>query len=137
MKKTFALILTVMLMVTCFVGCGQKGGSDLEYVKEKGTLIVGITEYAPMDYKDENGEWIGFDAEFGRLVAAKLGVKAEFIVLPDWGQKFYELKTKNIDAIWNGMTITDEVKANTNCTDAYVINAQVLVMKADKIGQYP
>ena len=70
------------------------------------------------------------------LVCKELGVKCEFFVLADWGKKFYELETKNIDAIWNGMTITDEVTLNTNCTAPYVVNAQVLVMKADAIGNY-
>ena len=58
-------------------------------------------------------------------------------MLADWGKKFYELETKNIDVIWNGMTITDEVKLNTNCSDPYVVNAQVLVMKADVVANYP
>ena len=137
MKKGIALMLVVLMIAACFAGCGSKEGSDLEYIQEKGVLIVGITDYAPMDYKDENGEWTGFDAEFARLVAAELGVECEFFILSDWGQKFYELETKNIDVIWNGMTITEEVKLNTNCSDPYVINAQVVVMKADAVANYP
>ena len=137
MKKMFALILAVLLMAACFAGCGgSKEDSDLAYVKDKGTLIVGITDYAPMDYKDENGEWTGFDAEFARLVGEKLGVEVEFIEI-NWGNKFFELETKNIDCIWNGMTITEEVNLNTNCSDAYVVNAQVVVMPADKVDAYP
>ena len=125
------------MMAACMAGCGKKdGGSDLEYIKEKGTMIVGMTEYEPMDYKDENGQWIGFDADLGNLVAEKLGVKAEFMVLPDWGQKFTELDAKNIDVIWNGMTITDEVKNNTSYTKPYAINAQVVVMNRDKVADY-
>ena len=89
-----------------------------------------------MDFKDANGNWTGFDAELARLFAEELGVECEFVVLTDWSKKFYELSTKNIDVIWNGMTITDEVKLNTNCSDPYVLNAQVLVMKASAIGQY-
>ena len=110
--------------------------SDLAFIQGKGTMIVGITDYAPMDFKDENGNWTGFDAELAEMVCEELGVKCEFFVLADWGKKFFELETKNIDCIWNGMTITDEVKLNTNCSDPYVINAQVLVMKADVVGQY-
>ena len=137
MKKMFALILAVLLMAACFAGCGgSKEDSDLAYVKDKGTLIVGITDYAPMDYKDENGEWTGFDAEFARLVGEKLGVEVEFIEI-NWDNKFFELETKNIDCIWNGMTITEEVNLNTNCSDAYVVNAQVVVMPADKVDAYP
>jgi len=90
-----------------------------------------------MDYKDDNGEWTGFDAEFARLVAAELGVEVEFFVIADWGQKFYELETKNIDCVWNGMTITEEALLNASVSDPYVVNAQVIVMKADAVGNYP
>ncbi len=137
MKKAFALVLAGMMMCACLAGCGGKSDSDKAYIQQQGVLKVGITENEPMDYKDENGQWIGFDAEFARLVGEKLGVQVEFLVLSDWGQKFYELETKNIDAIWNGMTITEEVRLNTSCTDPYVVNAQVVVMKKDAIGNYP
>ena len=136
MKRMTVLLLVVLLALGCFAGCGSSGDSDLKYIQDKGTMIVGITDYAPMDYKDENGEWTGFDAEFAQLVCKELDVDCEFFVLADWGKKFYELETKNIDAIWNGMTITEEVKLNTSCSDPYVINAQVLVMKADVVGDY-
>lgn len=136
MKKTFALLLALVLALTCLTACGASTSSDLKYIQKKGTMIVGITDYAPMDYKDENGNWTGFDAELAEMVCKELGVKCEFFVLADWGKKFYELETKNIDAVWNGMTITEEVKLNTNCSDPYVINAQVLVMKADAVGYY-
>ena len=136
MKKVFALVLALILALSCLTACGAPSDSDLKYIQKKGTMIVGITDYAPMDFKDENGNWTGFDAELAEMVCKELGVKCEFFVLADWGKKFYELETKNIDCIWNGMTITDEVKLNTNCSDPYVINAQVLVMKADVVGQY-
>ena len=136
MKKMFALLLALVLALSCLTACGASSGSDLKYIQKKGTMIVGITDYEPMDFKDENGNWTGFDAELAELVCKELGVKCEFFVLADWGKKFYELETKNIDAIWNGMTITEEVKLNTNCSDPYVINAQVLGMKADVVSQY-
>ena len=109
--------------------------SDLEYVLNKGTVIVGITDYAPMDFKDENGEWTGFDAEFARIFGQKLGVEIIFQEI-QWSSKFFELESKTIDCIWNGMTISDEVLLNTNCSDAYVKNAQVIVMKADRAAEY-
>jgi len=137
MKKMFAMLLALLLIASCFAGCGASEDSDLAYVKKNGKLVVGITEYAPMDFKDENGEWTGFDAEFAELFAEELGVDCEFFVIADWSKKFYELETKNIDVIWNGMTITDEVKLNTSCSDPYVINAQVVVMKADVVNNYP
>ncbi len=137
MKKMFSLMLVLILALTCLTACGGASAeSDLAYVQDKGTMIVGITEYAPMDYKDENGSWTGFDAEFAQMVCDELDVECEFFVLADWGKKFYELETKNIDVIWNGMTITEEVTLNTSCSDAYVVNAQVLVMKADVVGNY-
>jgi len=137
MKKMITLILAMLLIMSCFAGCGAaKEESDLAFVQEKGKLVVGITDYAPMDYKDENGEWTGFDAEFAEAFAEELGVECEFFVLSDWGKKFFELESKNIDVIWNGMTITDEVKLNTNCSNPYVINAQVVVMKADAVANY-
>ncbi len=104
--------------------------SDVAYIQEKGTLLVGITEFAPMDYPDENGEWIGFDADMARKVAEKLGVEVEFIVI-DWDNKIMELDSKNIDVVWNGMTLTDEVKAAMDCTNAYCNNAQVVVVPAE------
>ena len=136
MKKMLSLILVCMLFASLLCACGGASGSDLAYVQDKGTLIVGITDYAPMDYKDENGEWTGFDAEFARLFAEELDVEVEFFLLSDWGKKFYELETKNIDVIWNGMTICEEVELNTSCSDPYVVNAQVLVMKSDAVGSY-
>ena len=136
MKKLFAFVMVMVLMLSCFTACAKDGDSDMAYVKEKGKLVVGITDYAPMDYKDDNGEWIGFDADFAKLFAKELGVEVEFFVIADWGKKFYELETKNIDVIWNGMTINEDVTLNTNCSDPYVVNAQVVVMKTDMVGDY-
>ena len=135
MKKYIALLLALVLVVTCFAGCGKKDGKkDLESIEKAGKIIIGITDYAPMDYKDENGNWTGFDAEFAKLFAEKLGVEVEFFVIADWGMKFVELETGNIDAVWNGMTITEEAKLNASVSDPYVLNAQVVVAKADKIA---
>ena len=102
--------------------------SDVKYIQEKGKLVVGITEFAPMDYKDENDQWIGFDADMAKLVAEKLGVEVEFVVI-DWDMKVNELDSKNIDCVWNGMTLTDGVQAAMECTNAYCENAQVVITK--------
>lgn len=136
MKKLISLVIAVLLIGSLFVSCGAESDSDLKYVQDKGTLVVGITDYAPMDFKDEDGNWTGFDAEFATLFAEELGVDVEFFVLSDWGKKFYELEANNIDCIWNGMTITEEVTLNTSCSDPYVVNAQVVVMKSDVVGSY-
>ena len=109
--------------------------SDLEYVKANGKLVVGITDFAPMDYKDDNGEWIGFDADMAKAFAESLGVEAEFVEI-DWDNKILELDGKTIDCVWNGMTLTDEVKSAMNCTGAYLNNAQIVVVPADKADQY-
>ena len=102
--------------------------SDVSYIQQKGTLVVGITEFAPMDYKDENGQWIGFDADLAKLVAERLGVEIQFVVI-DWGQKINELDSKAIDVVWNGMTLTEGVTAAMECTNAYCENAQVVITK--------
>ena len=136
MKKLIALVLAILLMLTCFTACGGKEDSDMATIKKNGKIVVGITDYAPMDYKDENGEWTGFDAEFARLFADELGVDCEFFVIPNWGTKFMELETMQIDAVWNGMTITEEAEANSSVSDPYVINAQVVVMKNDVLADY-
>lgn len=152
-KKLIAIVLAALMvvMVAVFAACGGNGGtettnddvttnesvaSDLEYVKNKGKLVVGMTLYEPMNYKDENGELIGFDTEFAQAVAEKLGVEVEFFEIADWDNKFVELSTKNIDCVWNGMTITDEALKNSSVSNAYAKNAQAVVMKADKIENY-
>lgn len=109
--------------------------SDLAYVKEKGVLVVGITDFAPMDYKNEAGEWIGFDADMAKGFAEKLGVEVEFVEI-DWDNKILELDGKTIDCVWNGMTLTDEVKSAMDCSNAYCNNAQVVIVPADKAADY-
>ena len=111
------------------------GESDMAYVQEKGTLVVGITDFAPMDYKDENGEWIGFDADMAKAFAESLGVEAEFVEI-DWDNKILELDGKTIDCVWNGMTLTEDVLSAMECSNAYCNNAQVVIVPADVADQY-
>lgn len=134
MKKLLSILISLVLLCTMIPALAEN--SDLAYIQKKGKLIVGITDYAPMDYL-EDGEWTGFDAEFAREFAKDLGVEIEFFVLSDWGMKFFELDTKNIDVIWNGMTISEDVLNNTSCSNPYVVNAQVVVMKQDALANYP
>ena len=136
MKKMISLMLVLVLALSLLTACGGSSNSDLKAIQDKGKIVVGITDYAPMDYKDENGEWTGFDAEFARLFAEEIGVDCEFFVISDWGKKFLELETKQIDAVWNGMTITEEAQLNASVSDPYVVNAQVIVMKADVVADY-
>lgn len=104
--------------------------SDVAYIQEKGTLIVGVTNFAPMDYKDESGNWIGFDADMAKIVAESLGVEAQFVEI-DWDNKILELQSGNIDVVWNGMTLTSEVTSAMECTNAYCNNAQVVVVPTE------
>lgn len=156
MKKLIALLLAGCMMASMVIGCGSKeeaaeapaateeaaeaedtaeAESDMAYVKEKGVLVVGITDFNPMDYKDENGEWIGFDADMAKGFAEKLGVEVEFVEI-DWDNKILELDGKTIDCVWNGMTLTDEVKAAMDCSNAYCNNAQIVIVPADKAADY-
>ena len=154
MKKILALLLALS-MVFALCACGGSSEpaadtaddaaeapaddaaaeSDLAYVQGKGSLIVGITDFAPMDYKDDNGEWIGFDADMAKAFAESLGVSVEFIEI-DWDNKILELDSKSIDAVWNGMTLTDEVLNSMECSNPYCKNAQVVVVKAEVADQY-
>ncbi len=133
MKKIMALLLTVLTVLgicASFTSCGIDPAKDLENSKENGKLKIGYTIYEPMNYK-ENGKLTGFDTEFAEAVCEKLGVEAEFILI-DWDNKLMELESGNIDCIWNGMTITDEIKAGADVSKAYAKNKQVVVMDSEK-----
>lgn len=151
MKNTRKLltVLLALAMVLSLAACGgekndapaggadaaQTGGSDLAYVQGKGTLIVGITEFEPMDYQDADGNWIGFDADLARAFAESLGVTAEFQLI-EWDSKVMELEGKTLDVVWNGMTLTDDVKAAMECSNPYFNNAQVVIVPKDRADQY-
>ena len=127
MKKKIIASLLCLTMVFSMTACGGKNSdSDVDYIKDKGTLVVGITDFEPMDYKDDSGEWVGFDADMAKMVGESLGVDVEFVEI-DWDNKIMELKSKNIDVVWNGMTLIDEVKSSMECTNAYCSNGQGIV----------
>ena len=151
MKKRLLSGMLAGLMAISMVACGSSADtaasdsaaadttdtateSDVDYIKNKGTLIVVITDFAPMDYKDDNGEWIGYDADLAREVADSLGVDVEFVEI-DWDNKILELQNKSIDVVWNGMTLTPEVTNAMECTKAYLNNAQVVVVNKDKADE--
>ena len=135
MKKIIALALCVVMALSMGACTSKKSKSDLEYVKNKGVLVVGITEFEPMDYKDASGNWVGFDAEMAAAFAASLGVRVEFQVI-EWGEKVLELNGKTIDVVWNGMTLTDEVTSAMECSVPYCNNAQVVVVKKSDASKY-
>ena len=144
-KKLLALLMAGAMSVSVLSGCGGSAAktddssadaadtsasaeSDVDYVKSNGKLVIGITDFAPMDYKEDGSdEWVGFDADMAKAFAESLGVKAEFIEI-NWDNKIMELDSKGVDAVWNGMTLTDEVKTSMNCSDPYATNAQVVVV---------
>ena len=157
MKKIAALLMATLMLALAFTGCAKPAeadtpvsedvtpeleaapaveDSDLAYIVENGKMVIGITEYAPMNYYDEAGKLIGFDTEYAEAVCAKLGVAPEFVVI-NWDTKEMELEAKNIDCIWNGFTITEERKEALEFTEPYVKNMQVVVIKADNAAAYP
>ena len=155
MKKMIALLLAAM-MVLSMAACASKtaetaapadtaepaaastaaaADSDLAYIQDKGTLVIGITDFEPMDYKDADGSWIGFDADMAKAFAESLGVTAEFVEI-DWDNKILELDSKTIDCVWNGMTLTSEVTSSMETSNAYCNNSQVVIVPADKAAEY-
>ncbi|MGN1433559.1 MAG: transporter substrate-binding domain-containing protein [Ruminococcus sp.] len=150
MKKLTAFILSALMAVTALTGCGGQSSSseasadnsssqsstgDWSYIADKGDLVIGITYFEPMNYKDENGELTGFETEFAQSVCEKLGVKATFQKI-DWDSKEVELNAKTIDCIWNGLTITDERQENMGISTPYMENKQVMVTKAENADKY-
>ena len=149
MKKTIALLAALGMSVSLLAGCGSSASSsaasseaasseaasssaaadsDLDYIKGNGKMVIGYTVYAPMNYTDDEGNFTGFDTELATAVCEKLGVEPDFVEI-NWDTKIVELDAKSIDCIWNGMTLTDDIMANTATTKAYAKNAQVVVVK--------
>ncbi len=132
MKKILVVLLAVLLIVTAalsFISCKSN----------KPTIVVGVTDYEPMDYKDANGKWIGFDADMAREVFGNLGYTVVFKEI-NWDQKYVELDAGTIDCIWNGFTAqgTDEINGQeilrTDLVDFsynYMNNQQCIVAKSD------
>lgn len=132
MKKIISVLLAAAALVT-MTACGAKKtetASDMDYIKDKGNMVIGYTLFAPMNYM-ENGELIGFETDLAKAVCEKLGVEAKFQEI-NWDSKEMELNSKTIDCIWNGMTITDERKENMSISEPYMGNRQVIVVKKDK-----
>ena len=148
MKKLISTVLALG-MAAGLAGCGSSAAAtpastadavstestaaadtDLAYIQGKGKMTIGYTVYEPMNYTDADGNFTGFDTELATAVCAKLGVEPDFVEI-NWDTKVVELDAKSIDCIWNGMTLTDDIMANTACTKPYAKNAQVVVMKAD------
>ena len=133
MKKTVLVLMLVLCAAVVFASGAKESGVDnsLEYIKGKGNLVLGLDDsFPPMGYRDENNEIVGFDIDVAKEVCKRLGVK--LVLQPiDWNAKEQELATKQIDCIWNGFTVTEERKKSLTFSDAYVNNAQVLIVLND------
>lgn len=138
------IILFLFISILLMAGCGKdqesanavltEDASDLEYVQSKGTLVVGITEFAPMDYR-EGEDWTGFDVELAKAFAENIGVTLELKEI-DWNDKTELLEKGEIDCIWNGMTMTQELTETISCSIPYLSNAQVIVLYEEELQQY-
>lgn len=133
--RGFAALALAAALTLTLTACGETAGSDLDSVEKNGVLVVGITDFAPMDYKDDDGEWIGFDADMARAFAKNLGVKVQFVEI-NWDNKLMELDSKAVDCLWNGMTLTEEAKKGMSTSEAYCLNAQVVVLPKEKAADY-
>ena len=137
MKKRLLALSLAALMLLPLAGCGKKetAATDKELVQKRGYIIIGITDFAPMDYQDDKGQWVGFDADMARAFAQSLGVEARFQLI-DWDKKHEDLQNGKIDAIWNGMTLTTQVRQQMDVSMSYCHNAQVVVLPADQVALY-
>lgn len=136
MKKLLTLLLS-SLCVFSLAACGEKAdtNSDAAYIQSNGKMVIGYTEYAPMNYVGEDGNLTGFDTEFAQIVCERLGVEPEFQLI-DWDMKETELKSQNIDCIWNGLTVTEERRENMDFTTSYLTNRQCVVINSKDAGTY-
>ncbi len=154
MKKLLGLLLA-LTMTASLAACGGKeeapaqpeqapsqeapqtpANDDWAYIEGNGKMKIGFTYFEPMNYMDDKGEFVGFETEFAEAVCEKLGVEPEFVEI-NWDSKVMELGSKNIDCIWNGMTITPELQEALTISDPYIKNYQVVVIRADQADAYP
>ena len=134
-RRSFLMAAGLGVVALGLAACGGAASastaaaqSDLDEIKGKGKMVIGYTVYEPMNYTDADGNFTGFDTELATAVCEKLGVEPEFVEI-NWDTKVVELDAKSIDCIWNGMTLTEDIMANTATTKAYAKNAQVVVVK--------
>ncbi len=133
MSKVLALALTLVMTVSLLAACG--GGQDTQNPENSKEVTVGITLFEPMNYYDENGQLVGFETEFATAVFEKLGMTPKFQEI-NWDSKVMELNSQNIDCIWNGMTVTDELEAALTLSLPYVQNYQVIAIRAENANKY-
>ena len=138
MKKLSAIALAlVMGFSTLLGGCSSSDSSSssnddsLQYVMDKGKLIVGLDDsFPPMGYRDKDNKIVGFDVDLAKETCKRMGIKAKFQPV-SWESKEQELSSKNIDCIWNGFGITPEREKVLTFTEPYMSNPQIFVVLAD------
>ncbi|MCL2766284.1 MAG: transporter substrate-binding domain-containing protein [Peptococcaceae bacterium] len=137
MKRiVYLLVAGVMLvgMMFAFTACNGNGGNDIE------ELVCGITDYEPMNYRDDQGEWTGFDTEFALMVGEKLGMNVSFQEI-EWANKYAELNSGAIDCIWNGFTANteDDGVPRSDLVDmsyGYMLNQQCIVIRTTRDREF-
>lgn len=134
MKRISVLIIPLLVVAIFAAGCTQPASrkvSSLEDVKAVGKFVVGLDDgFAPMGFRDQDGDLVGFDIDMANEVAKRLGVDVEFVSI-DWDSKEFELESGNIDMIWNGLTITEKRKKQMAFTEPYLDNTQIIVVLID------
>ncbi|MBP6062573.1 MAG: amino acid ABC transporter substrate-binding protein [Fusobacteriaceae bacterium] len=127
MKKFLLIVLGVIFMgVQLFAG-----DLSVERVQKKGELVVGLDDtFAPMGFRDEKGEIIGFDIDLAKEVGKRMGVKVKFLPC-DWDGIILSLNSKKIDVVWNGMTITEKRKEQINFSKPYFTGEQVIITRGE------
>lgn len=137
MKKRLLVLFTIMVLLIgsfALTGCGSDNESaddgSWAYIEENGELIIGLDDtFAPMGFRDENGELVGFDIDLATAVCDYLGIKATFQPI-NWDSKELELESKNIDCIWNGMSATPERMESMSLSNKY-LNNKIVIMALD------
>lgn len=129
MKKKILIGIMLGTMAFSALGCTQK--STFESTLDKDTIIIGLDDaFAPMGFRDESGQIVGFDVDLAKELGERLDKEVTFQPI-DWTMKEAELNSGNIDFIWNGYTITEERKEKVEFSTPYLNNSQVIVTLAD------
>ena len=132
MKIKFKLLMVAMLATVILTACGSTPTTDnsLKDIKEKKELIIGLDDnFPPMGFRDKSGEIVGFDIDMAKEVGKRMGVKVTFKPV-EWDGIILSLNNKDIDAIWNGLTITDKRKEQIAFSKVYLQNKQIIIVKS-------
>ncbi len=129
MKKTVSILLASLAAATLFTACGKKPEAPAAAAPAAAqAIVIGLDDnFPPMGFRDDKGELVGFDIDLAREAGKRIGVEVQFKPI-DWSAKEAELSGKRVDVLWNGLTITEERKANILFTTPYLENHQIIVV---------